>query len=97
MQYRVEFTAEFLEWLRGLKDRRGQEAVTRRLVGVRNGNFGDRASVGDGVSELRIHIGPGYRAYYTMRDRTVVFMLVGGAKRTQDRDIDRAKILASRI
>ena len=58
---------------------------------------GDEKSVGDGVSELRIDHGPGYRAYYTIRGRMIVFMLAGGIKRTQDSDIERAKRMAREI
>ncbi len=97
MQYRVELTAEFMAWLNGLNDLGAKKAISRRIVRVEIGNFGDHASVGDGVSELRIHVGPGYRAYYTIRGRVVVFMLLAGTKRTQDRDIIRAKQTAREI
>lgn len=97
MRYRVEFSAEFKAWLNGLNDLTAKEAISRRIVRVEIGNFGDHTSVGDGVSELRIHVGQGYRAYYTIRGRIVVFMLLGGTKRTQDRDIVRAKQMAREI
>jgi len=97
VQYRVELTAEFKAWLDGLNDITAKKAISRRIVRVEIGNFGDHASVGDGMSELRIHVGQGYRAYYTIRARVVVFMLSGGTKRTQDRDIVRAKQMAREI
>jgi putative addiction module killer protein len=93
MEFDVRLTIEFSRWLDGLTDKIAAAAVAERLLRVRRGLFGDHASVGDRVSELRIHHGPGYRVYYTVRDRVVVFMLAGGLKRTQERDIDRAKTL----
>lgn len=68
-----------------------------RPIRVRRGNFGDHASVGDGVNELRVHFGPGYRAYYTGRDRVIVFMLLAGSKRTRTSEISRAKAIARNI
>jgi putative addiction module killer protein len=64
---------------------------------MRRGLFGDHASIGDKVSELRIHYGAGYRAYFTLRGRQVVILLVGGTKRTQARDILRAKAMAQQL
>lgn len=65
--------------------------------GQARGNFGDAASVGHGMSELKINIGPGYRVYYTIRRQTVVILLCGGDKSTQDKDIKRAKKLAKEV
>ncbi|KPF78570.1 hypothetical protein IP88_03235 [alpha proteobacterium AAP81b] len=93
MEYEVRLTAEFAEWLDGLADKVAAAAVAERLVRVRRGLFGDHASVGDRVGELRIHYGSGFRAYYTVRGRTIVFMLVGGSKGSQARDIKRAKAI----
>ncbi len=95
MHYEVSTTEDFDIWLDGLRDVIAQEAIAARLVRITGGNFGDHASVGDGVSELRIHHGPGYRAYYVVRGRAVVFMLCGGDKKTQSRDIKTAKEMAS--
>jgi len=97
MDYEVRLTAEFADWLDALDDEIAKAAVAERLIRVRRGLFGDHASVGDRVSELRIHYGPGYRAYYTIRERVVVFMLVGGSKRTQKRDIRRAREIAAEL
>jgi putative addiction module killer protein len=80
-----------------LRDKRVQEAIAERLIRARRGNFGDHKSEGGGVSALRIHQGAGFRAYYTIRERTIIFMLVGGTKRTQDKDIDRARRIAKDI
>ena len=97
MEYEVRVTAEFSRWLTELKDRVAQEAIVARLARVAIGGFGDHKNEGDGISALRIHYGPGYRAYYTVRGRLVVFMLVGGTKRNQDKDIARARKLAKEI
>jgi len=78
------------EWLRGLRDLSGKTAIVRRLNRLASGNFGDFKSVRDGVLELRIDVGPGYRIYYARAAGTVILLLCGGSKRTQGADIDRA-------
>ena len=89
-------TEAFSKWLKGLRDPLGRRAVIRRLARiVATDNFGDHAGVGDGVSELRIDTGPGYRVYYTIRDEQVVWLLGGGDKDSQERDIKKAKELAA--
>ena len=91
-------TALFGKWLKALRDPLGRRAVIRRIGRiVATDNFGDRASVGDGVSELRIDVGPGYRVYYTIREGRVVWLLGGGDKGSQERDIKRAKELAAEL
>jgi putative addiction module killer protein len=97
MQHEVRVTTEFSDWLNGLKDGLAREAIVKRLARVQIGNFGDHKTEGDGISALRVHHGPGYRAYYTVRGRVVVFMLIGGTKRTQDKDIARARQMAKEI
>lgn len=77
-------------WLRGLRDMQGKAAIIRRLNRLEQGNFGDFKPLRDGVHELRIDVGPGYRVYYARSGKTVVLLLCGGAKKTQDADIDRA-------
>lgn len=86
-------TPEFDTWLENLRDCTAQATITKRLVMVTHGHFGDHASVGDGVSELRIHYGPGYRLYFTRRKGVVVILLLGGDKSSQSRDIARAKAI----
>jgi putative addiction module killer protein len=81
----------FEEWLDDLDDKRAVARVLARLVRVRHGNPGDCKTVGEGVSELRVDYGPGYRVYFGQRGQTVVVLLCGGDKRTQDRDIRLAK------
>jgi putative addiction module killer protein len=93
----VRQTDEFKNWRAALKD-----VVTRRRIGARIdrlsfGNFGDVKSVGDGVSELRLDFGPGYRLYFVRRGEALVILLCGGDKSTQSRDITRAKTLAQQL
>lgn len=88
--YILETTDEFDKWLENLKDIRAKAKITVRLQRAEKGNFGDHKSVGGGVSEMRIDEGKGYRAYYTLRGNTVVFMLCGGDKSNQQADIARA-------
>ena len=81
----------FEEWLDDLKDKQAVARVLARLARVRHGNLGDCKPVGEGVSELRVDYGPGYRVYFGQKGRTLVVLLCGGDKRTQDRDIRLAK------
>jgi len=66
-------------------------AVTKRVIRIELGDLGDRKRIGDGVSELRIDVGPGYRVYYGSVEKTIVVLLIAGTKGTQERDIVRAK------
>ena len=90
-------TPEFDEWLRALRDVAGKARILARLRSAALGNFGDCEPVGDGVSEMRIHAGPGYRVYYTRRGRTVYLLLCGGDKSSQKKDIRRAKELLRQL
>lgn len=85
---------EFDDWLSGLKDQIGKAIIAKRIRAAESGNFGDCESVGEGVSEMRIHYGPGYRAYFSRRREVVYLLLLGGYKSTQKRDIKRAKDMA---
>lgn len=80
----------YQEWLDKLKDARGRVAVQRRVDRVIAGNFGDHKFCRDGVSELRIDVGPGYRVYCAQTDKIIVLLLCGGDKRSQQPDIKRA-------
>ena len=91
MIYEIEKTEVFDKWLRKLKDRKAVLAIVARLDRAIAGNFGDVSPVGDGISEMRIFIGPGYRLYYTIRKQTIILMLCGGNKSTQVKDIKKAK------
>jgi putative addiction module killer protein/probable addiction module antidote protein len=78
------------EWLSALKDREGQRAILRRLFRLENDNFGDHKFCSDGIWELRIDVGPGYRVYYALAGTELILLLTGGDKRTQSSDIFRA-------
>lgn len=86
-----EGKAPFLDWLDALRDIRGRAKIRARLDRVRLGNFGDRAGIGDGIEELRIDFGPGYRVYVGQVGSKVVLLLCGGDKSTQAEDIREAK------
>ncbi|MBK6999528.1 MAG: type II toxin-antitoxin system RelE/ParE family toxin [Rhodoferax sp.] len=85
---------EFTDWVTNLRDRQAEARIVARLRRAEHGNLGDFKSLRDGVSEMRIDVGAGYRLYFTRRGNTVVVLLCGGDKRTQDADIDRAVEMA---
>lgn len=95
--FEIRQTEFFAEWMRKLRDLQGRAVVARRIERMAAGNFGDHKSVGDGVSELRVPVGPGYRVYYTLRGGEIVVLLCGGDKGSQRRDIARAKSLAKNL
>ncbi len=80
-----------------LKDRQASLAIAMRLDRAANGNLGDIKSLGDGISEIRIFTGKGYRLYFTIRDRSIIFLLHGGDKSSQQHDIKKAKELAKNL
>lgn len=90
----LERTAEFDAWLSGLADRAAKLRIARRVDAAKAGNFGDCAPIGDGVSEMRVHYGPGYRVYFTRIGRSIYLLLAGGDKSSQERDIARALEMA---
>lgn len=81
----------FTEWLGSLKNKIARSQVTNRLNRVVHGHYGDCVSVGDGVYELRIHYGPGHRVYFVEQEKTLMLLLIGGSKKTQSKDIKKAK------
>lgn len=81
---------EFDAWLAALKDKIGRARIALRIRSAEYGNFGDCGPVGEGVSEMRIHFGPGYRVYFTRRGEVLYLLLLGGDKSSQKRDIKRA-------
>ncbi|MEC5218126.1 putative addiction module killer protein [Actimicrobium sp. GrIS 1.19] len=83
----------FTEWLDAMRDKVAQARIRIRLRQVEAGNFGDCEPVGDGVIELRVHIGGGYRVYCARHGKSVVILLLGGDKRSQSADIKQAKVL----
>lgn len=88
---------EFIEWFRRIRDVRAAAKVAARLTSAEQGNFGDSEPVGDGISEMRIHYGPGYRVYYKRVGSIVYIILLGGDKSTQAKDIRHAKAIAERL
>ena len=79
------------EWLKRLKDLSARVKIFSRIDRAEEGNFGDHKSVGEGVHELRIAVGPGYRVYYALEGEEIILLLLGGDKSTQDKDIRQAK------
>lgn len=90
----VRLLEEFADWLSSLRDGRARVKITARLTRLSLGNPGDVAPIGDGVSELRINYGPGYRVYYLQNGATLAIVLGGGDKGTQAADIKRALKIA---
>lgn len=83
-------TEEFENWIRALRDRTTRLRIHDRLLRMESGNLGDAKAVGEGVMEIRFHFGPGYRVYFTRQGDTLVILLMGGDKSSQDRDIQKA-------
>lgn len=90
-------TPEFDAWLKALRDPVAKGRVIARIRSVEAGNFGDCRSAGEGVSEMRIHVGPGYRLYYCRRGEAVYLLLCGGDKSSQQRDIGQAIAILRRL
>ena len=93
----IRTTELFAKWVDGLKDIRARARILVRIERLAAGNPGNVRPVGEGVSELRVDYGPGYRVYYTQRGRSVVILLAGGEKRTQAKDIKTALRLAKNL
>ena len=91
---RVEKTDEYRDWLDGLKDRMGRARILVRVDRLIDGNPGQHRDLTDGVSELKIDVGPGYRIYYTQRGTRLLLLLIGGDKASQQKDIALAIHLA---
>lgn len=90
----IKQTETFRKWERKLKDQKAKALIAARILRVANGLLGDVAPVGEGVSELRIHYGPGYQVYFRRQGEEIVILLCGGDKSTQEQDIQQAKRLA---
>ena len=93
----IDQTDEFIDWLDGLKDKLTRARLVRRLQKAERGLMGDVEPVGDGVSEMREHFGPGWRMYFIQRGEVLIVMLGGGDKSTQQADIAAAKKLAATL
>lgn len=90
-------TPVFDEWFARLRDRRAAARIQARIDRAESGNLGDCKPVGEGVSEMRMDVGPGYRVYFLQRGTDVVILLAGGEKSTQAKDIAAAKRLAKQV
>src|SRR5580698_6600945 len=95
--FEVRKTDEFDGWLSGLADQKAQAKIASRIERLGLGNPGDVKPVGEGVSETRVSHGPGYRVYYKQTGKTIVLLLCGGDKSTQEKDIKRAKEIAAEL
>ena len=93
----IQTTDTFDAWFAGLKDKRTKAHIHARIDRAEGGNFGDCSPVGEGVSEMRIHYGPGYRVYFVQRGMELVILLAGGIKSTQSKDIKTALQLAGKL
>ena len=90
-------TSEFDDWLKALRDPIAKARVVARIRSAEASNFGDCATVGDGISEMRIHVGPGYRLYYCRSGEVTYLLLCAGDKSSQQRDIRTARALLKRL
>ena len=95
--YTITETEQYATWFEKLRDRQAKARILARLRRIEIGNFGDHKSLGNGISELRLTYGPGYRIYYTLRGEELVILLAGGDKSSQERDIQRAIELADEL
>jgi putative addiction module killer protein len=93
----IRKTLTFSDWMAALRDDRARAKIAARIDRLALHNPGDVEPVGEGISELRIHYGPGYRVYFVQRDMTLIVLLCGGDKSTQAKDIKTAKILAANL
>jgi putative addiction module killer protein len=93
----IRQTEAYAQWFDGLRDRQARARINARIRRLSLGNPGDVRPVGEGVSELRIDYGPGYRVYFVRRGQALVILLAGGEKRSQERDIKTALDLASQV
>lgn len=93
----VRQTASFANWLSGLRDASARARILKRIDRAGNGNLGDVSAVGEGVLEMRIFHGPGYRVYFVQRGASLIVLLCGGDKSSQGRDIEEAKSLAREL
>ena len=93
----IHTTAVFDEWFSSLRDRQGKLRIQARIDRAEFGSFGDCEPVGEGISEMRIHVGPGYRIYFVQHGLEIVILLAGGDKSTQAKDIKTAQKLARQL
>ncbi|WP_296069280.1 type II toxin-antitoxin system RelE/ParE family toxin [uncultured Agrobacterium sp.] len=95
--FTIRETDEFADWLASLRDAQVRASIARRIYRLADGNPGDVKPVGEGVSELRIDLGPGYRVYFVRQGAIVIILLCGGDKSSQSRDIAKARKMAKAL
>jgi len=95
--YQIKQTDIFAAWLAELRDNKAKARIISRLDSARLGNLGDCKPVGAGIREMRVHVGPGYRIYFKQQGKLVIFLLCGGSKSGQAKDIERARQLVLEI
>lgn len=95
--YEIKRTNIFNKWLSKLKDTKGKVSIFRRISRMKKGNFGDCKPVGNNIYELRVHVGAGYRVYYTKKENMLILVLIGGDKSTQKDDIKKANNILKEI
>jgi len=88
MTFEIQQTEVFADWHRGMRDLRARIAIARRIERAAQGNLGDVRTLREGLSEMRVDVGAGYRLYFTVRGQTMVLLLCGGDKSSQDADIE---------
>jgi putative addiction module killer protein len=93
----VQLTREFLAWLKALRDRQARKIIARRIERAAFGNVGKMRNLGQGLNEMKIDHGPGYRLYFIQRGEELIILLCGGDKSTQDKDIARARKLVKEL
>lgn len=89
MTLEIQQTEVFADWHREMRDQRAKIAIARRIERAAQGNLGDVRTLREGLSEMRVDVGAGYRLYFTVRGQTIVLLLCGGDKSSQDADIER--------
>ncbi|HQU92992.1 MAG TPA: type II toxin-antitoxin system RelE/ParE family toxin [Pyrinomonadaceae bacterium] len=97
MQIEIKQTEFYAKWFGSLKDRNAKLRIDARIRRLSLGNPGDTKPVGDGISEIRIDYGPGYRVYFTQRNKELILLLIGGDKSSQTKDIAKAKEIAKEL
>jgi putative addiction module killer protein len=97
MECTFKKTQIFQSWLEALRDKRGKNRIEARIENAEDGNLGDCWPVGDGVSEMRLHLGPGYRLYFFQHGKQLYWLLIGGDKDTQSSDVKLAKAIKLKI
>lgn len=91
MEFEIISTDTFRAWFESLRDQSTRRRILARIDRLATGNFGDHKALGDGLSELRLFFGAGYRIYYTQRGQQIILLLTGGDKSSQSRDIQNAR------